>query len=192
MRASDTEARTLNDKDRARQIESGDAEAFRAFVDDHYSSVLRFMRHLTRGIEDAEDLTQQAFLRARENIAGFRGNSSIRTWLHRVAFHEYTHWRRKQRPILRLSQHEIAPEPGFQACVEGAVLLDALHQLPAPMREAFLLFEVQELTLDEVAMVMRVPKGTVKSRLHHARLRLRTLLQDQEETIYGTTACERT
>jgi RNA polymerase sigma-70 factor, ECF subfamily len=191
MRASDPEASTLTDKDRARQIESGDAEALRAFVDGHYSSVLRFMRHLTRSIEDAEDLTQQAFLKARENITGFRGSSSIRTWLHRVAFHEYTHWRRKQRPLLRLSHREIAPEPGFQACIEGAALLDALHQLPAPMREVFLLFEVQELTMEEIATVMGVPGGTAKSRLHHARLRLRTLLQDQEETIYGTTAYER-
>ncbi|HVT13573.1 MAG TPA: RNA polymerase sigma factor [Fimbriimonadaceae bacterium] len=182
----------MNDNDRARLIAAGDAEVLRAFVEDHYSSVLRFMRHLTRSIEDAEDLTQQAFLKARENIAGYHGGSSLRTWLHRVAFHEYTHWRRKQRPLLRLTQHEIAPEPGFQACVEGAALLDALHRLPAPMREAFLLFEVQELTLEEVATVMRVPKGTVKSRLHHARLRLRTLFQEQEETLYGTTACERT
>ncbi|HWA82761.1 MAG TPA: RNA polymerase sigma factor [Fimbriimonadaceae bacterium] len=191
MTASDTEASTLNDIDQARLIAAGDAEALRVFVDDHYSSVLRFMRHLTRSIEDAEDLTQQAFLRARENIASYRGGSSLRTWLHRVAFHEYTHWRRKQRPLMRLSHREIAPEPGFHACVEGAALLDALHLLPDPLREAFLLFEVQELTLEEVAAVMRVPKGTVKSRLHYARLRLRTLLQDQEETTYGTTACER-
>jgi RNA polymerase sigma-70 factor (ECF subfamily) len=180
----------LNDKERASRIAAGDAEALRVFIDDQYPSVLRFMRHLTRSIEDAEDLTQQAFIKARENIAGFRGGSSLRTWLHRVAFHEYTHWRRRHRPLLRLSNQEIAPESGFHACVEGAALLDALHQLPDSMREAFLLFEVQELTLEEVAAVMGVPKGTVKSRLHHARLRLRTLLQDQEEIHYGTTVCE--
>lgn len=181
----------MTDKERASQILAGDAESLRSFVDDHYSSVLRFMRHLTRSIEDAEDLTQQAFIRARENIASYRGSSSLRTWLHRVAFHEYTHWRRRHRPLLRLTQSEIAPESGFRACIEGAALLDALHRLPDAMREAFLLFEVQELSLEEVATVMRVPVGTVKSRLHHAKLRLRTLLQEQEETIYGTTACER-
>jgi RNA polymerase sigma-70 factor (ECF subfamily) len=180
----------VTDKERASQIAAGDAESLRIFVDDHYSSVLRFMRHLTRSIEDAEDLTQQAFIQARENIASFRGGSSLRTWLHRVAFHEYTHWRRRRRPILRLSHREIAPEAGYKACVEGAVLLEALHQLPDPMREAFLLFEVHEFSLEEVAAVMQTPVGTVKSRLHHAKLRLRTLLQDQEEPTYGKTACE--
>jgi len=180
----------LNDKERAGRIAAGDEEVIRIFVEDHYPSLLRLMRHLTRSIEDAEDLTQQAFIKARENIAGFKGGSSLRTWLFRVAFHEYTHWRRKRRPLLRLSPQVIAPEPGYQACVEGAALLDALHELPAPMREAFLLFAVQELSLEEVATVTRVPQGTVKSRLHHARLRLRTHLQDQEEPSYGKPACE--
>ena len=84
-----SETDLLNDRERASRIQIGDAESIRGFVEEHYSSVLRFMRHLTRSTEDAEDLTQQAFIKARESIAGFRGNSSLRTWLHRVAFHEY-------------------------------------------------------------------------------------------------------
>ncbi|HTQ10725.1 MAG TPA: sigma-70 family RNA polymerase sigma factor [Fimbriimonadaceae bacterium] len=182
----------MTDKERARLIQNEDVETIRTFVEDHYSSVLRFMRHLTRSIEDAEDLTQQAFIQARENIASYRGGSSLRTWLFRVAYHEYTHWRRRRRRWLRLTGWEIAPEPGYRACVEGAALLEALHVLPAPMREAFLLFEVQEMSLEEVAEVMRVPVGTVKSRLHHARTRLRTYLQEQEEATYGEAVCERT
>jgi len=148
------------------------------------------MLHLTRNREDAEDLTQLAFIKARENIANFRGGSSLRTWLHRVAFHEYTHWRRKHRRLSRLPE-DLSVEAGYQACIEGAALLDALHGLPPKLREAFLLFEVQELTLEEVAQVVRVPIGTVKSRLHHARTRLRAFLEDfEEERIYGEKACE--
>lgn len=183
-------AKDLSDQEKARRIASGDEETTRIFVNENYPSVLRFMRQLTRNVDDAEDLTQQAFIQARQKMASYRGGSSLRTWLHRVAFHEYTHWKRKQRSWLRLADNSIA-EQGYQTCIDGALLLDALHRLPAKLREAFLLFEVQELSLEEVAGVLGVPSGTVKSRLHHARKQLRNYLEETEEDrVYGKKVLE--
>lgn len=162
-----------------------------AFVHEHYAFVLRFMLHLTRRIEDAEDLTQQTFLTARRQVGSFKGHSSLRTWLHRVAFHEYTHWKRRQRKSEPLSPLLASHESGFAACLEAAELLDALHRLPAQLRETFLLHEVQELSLQEVANVLGKPVGTVKSRLFHARKLLRAALEgEQENTIHGEPALE--
>lgn len=181
----------MNDLETARKIADGDPRTTEAFVQEHYAFVLRFMRHLTRRIEDAEDLTQQTFLTARTRVGSFKGQSSLRTWLHRVAFHEYTHWKRRQRRTERLSPGLARHEPGFAACLEAAILLDALHMLPANHRETFLLHEVQELSLEEVASVLGKPVGTVKSRLFHARKLLREALEGgQEDHFDGEPALE--
>ena len=181
----------VNDLDTARKIADGNPETIEAFVHAHYAFILRFMRNLTRRIEDAEDLTQQTFLTARRQAGSFKGNSSLRTWLHRVAFHEYTHWKRRQRRTETLSPALATHEAGFHACIEAASLLDALHRLPDLHREAFLLHEVQELSLVEVAKVVGKPVGTVKSRLFHARKMLRSMLEaEQENTIHGEPALE--
>jgi RNA polymerase sigma-70 factor, ECF subfamily len=182
---------TLNDLELARQIAAGDTGAIEAFVQQHYASVLRFMRHLTRRVEDAEDLTQQSFLKARSQIGSYQGKSSLRTWLHRLAFHEYTHWKRRQRRTFTLQHAPAQTEPGFDACIEAAALLEALHQLPDALRETFLLHEVQELPIEEVAKVLSRPVGTIKSRLFHARRRLRAHLEGgQEEKIDAEPAYE--
>ncbi len=162
-----------------------------AFVHEQYASVLRFMRHLTWRIEDAEDLTQQTFLTARRQAGSFKGNSSLRTWLHRVAFHEYTHWKRRQRKTERLNPDLARHERGFDVCLDAAILLDALHGLPDRHRETFLLHEVQELSIQEVAKVLGKPVGTVKSRLFQARKLLREALEgEQEEITHGAPALE--
>ncbi len=162
-----------------------------AFVREHYGPVLRLMRHLTRRNEDAEDLTQQAFMTARRRVGTFKGQSTLRTWLHRVAFHEYTHWKRRQRKTECLSPTLAVHDPGFAACLEAADLLDALHRLPAHHREAFLLHEVQQLSLQDVAKVVGKPIGTVKSRLFHARRLLRAALEGgYDEEYHGEPALE--
>ncbi|MEQ1822717.1 MAG: RNA polymerase sigma factor [Fimbriimonadaceae bacterium] len=181
----------VKDLETASKIANGNAEAMEAFVQEHYASVLRFMRHLTRNLDDAEDLTQQAFINAKRKANSFRGHSSLKTWLHRIAFYEYTHWKRVQRRTERLSLHHAVREPGFETCLEAASLLDALATLSNRHRETFLLHEVQELSVQEVAKVMGTPVGTVKSRLNKARRLLRIELErENEETLIGKTVYE--
>lgn len=181
----------LKDLDTARRIADGDAGVTEGFVATHYASLYRFMRHLTGHVEDAEDLTQQAFIKAKQQIASYRGKASLRTWLYRVALYEYTHWKRKRRKWLSLESAPAHSEPAYEACVEAAALLDALQKLPEGMREAFLLHEVQELSVEETASVLGLPVGTVKSRLFNARRKLcETLNGRQEEEIEAQPALE--
>jgi RNA polymerase sigma-70 factor (ECF subfamily) len=171
----------VNDLDLAKRIADGDAEAIQSFVARYYHSVYRFMRHLTRHVEDAEDLTQQAFVKARQEIASYRGKASLRTWLHRVALHEYTHWKRRQRKTAALDIATPHNESGYDECLEGIVLAEALQKLSEPLRVAFILFEIDQLSLEEVAGVLRLPKGTVKSRLFKARKKLSELMLGRQE-----------
>lgn len=175
------ERRPVTDIDAAKRIEGGDLAATESFVCENYAPVLRFLRQLTGHVQEAEDLTQQAFIKAKHQIGSFRGDASLRSWLFRIAFHEYTHWKRRRRPTTGL---EIAPahvEPAYDSVLEAEALLSALGRLPASLRAAFLLHEVQELTVKEVASVLGVPQGTVKSRLFHARRKLSWLLEGQQE-----------
>ncbi len=172
----------MNDLEAARRIAAGDAEAAEAMVRDHYPSVFRAMRHFAGTREDAEDLTQQVFLTARTQIHTFRGNSGLKTWIHRIAFNEYAQWRRKRKRTEPLDFERSANDPGYQSFVLGESLLAALNALPEKLRVAFLLHEVEELKVEEIARVLRVPSGTVKARLFYARRRLRALLEDRTET----------
>ena len=173
----------MNDLEIAKRIAAGDAEVAEQFVRTHYPAVFRILRHLTRSREDAEDLTQQSFLAARANIDRYRGAAGLKTWLHRIAFNEYSQWKRKRRHTAPLSHERPVEEPGFGSFIEGETLLRALTTLSDKHREAIVLHEVEELSVAEVAQILKVPVGTVKARLFYARRHLRALLEDGSEVI---------
>lgn len=170
-----------NDLETARRIANGDQGAAEQFVRDLYPSVFRLMRHLTGHREDAEDLTQQAFVAARQRIDSYRGTAGLRTWMHRIAFNEYAQWKRRKKHVAPLSLEHAVEDPGFGSFIAGESLLKALSTLPDKLRETFILHEVEELKVHEVARILKVPNGTVKARLFHARRQLRILFEDRTE-----------
>ncbi len=178
----------MNDMDLAKTVADGDRVAMASLVEQHYDPVFRFLRNLTRSQEDAEDLTQQVFVKAQTRIKSYRGGSSLRTWLHQIAFHEFTRWRRRRRLTSLVGIERTGQEPGYSQVDEAAWLLDALDRLNPALKEAFLLHEVQELSVEEVATVTGSPIGTVKSRLHHAR----SMLQKLWESTHNEESYERT
>lgn len=153
-----------------------DSEALRAWVLAHHDDIFRFMKHLTRHHETAEDLAQQTYVSAYQALRQFRQEASMRTWLHRIAFREYIAWRRKRRLTLPLDVLSGRFDQRIAQVEDEVALLGALHEIPAAHREAFLLYEVQQLSIDEVAEVIGLKSGTVKSHLHYARKQLRHLL----------------
>ncbi len=172
---------TMNDVETAMRIASGDVEATEKFVRENYAFVYRSLRHLTRHREDAEDLTQQAFIKARVGIESFRGNSELKTWLLRIAFNEYAQWKRRSRHSVMLPTDQSAEDPGYGAFVTGDSLLSALATLPDKQREAIVLHEIEGLSVVQIAKITRSPAGTIKARLFYARRRLRALLEDGTE-----------
>jgi len=154
-----------------------DAEALDAWVAAHIDDLFRFLRQLTRQKETAEDLTQQTFLRAIQGLDRFEGGCAMRTWLHRIAYREYLNWRKRQRFLSPLTPWLNAGQRDIEAIEEADLLLRALDTLPSAYRETFLMYEVQDLSIEEIATVTGSPVGTVKSRLHHARQKLRTQLE---------------
>ena len=175
------ERRPVTDIEAAKRIECGDIAATESFVSENYAPMLRFLRQLTGHIQEAEDLTQQTFIKAKQQIGSFRGDASLRSWLFRIAFHEYTHWKRRRRLTSSLETAPAQIESAYASVVDAEALLSALSLIPESHRAAFLLHEVQELSVKEVSRVLGVPQGTVKSRLFHARRKLSWLLEGRQE-----------
>jgi RNA polymerase sigma-70 factor (ECF subfamily) len=171
----------VQDRRWVRHILRGDKAAGERFVTENYPRIYRLLRYLTGSPDMAEDLTQQTFTKAWESLADYRGEARLGTWLHRIAYHEYTHWLRARRDEAPLdAAAQIADLRALQG-LQTVCLARALAQLSAELRETFLLYYVQELSVSEVAAVLSLSPGTVKSRLFTARQRLRELLQETAE-----------
>jgi RNA polymerase sigma-70 factor, ECF subfamily len=156
----DPDPRTLA---RARQ---GDPGAFEDLVRSYQADVWRFAYHFTRDRTLADDVTQEAFLRAFRFLRGFRGDSKFSSWLFRIA-------RNCAMDAIRSRKVHLEKEPPApvgptdpQARVELHAALDAVSD---DHREPFLLIEVFGLSYQEAADVLHVRVGTVKSRMHRAR-----------------------
>ena len=160
------------------RLRAGDPQAADALVDRWFDDVYRFLRHLTRHAQEAEDLAQETLLRAMRGAGKFDSRAGLRTWLHAIAYREFLAWRRGRRLLVALDPRRGSADPRFDALLDRERLLAALGRLSPKVAAAFLLVEVQELTYDEAATVLNVPVGTVRSRLYEARQRLRVLLTE--------------
>jgi len=142
------------------------------------------MVSLVRRVEDAEDLAMEAMLTAQRQAPKFKGNSSLRTWIHRIAYHEFTHWRRRQRSHIGLSPNLTSPGRPFADIEDAEALRHGISQLPEKLSQPFILHEILDLPIIEVAKILDIPIGTVKTRLFQARERLRELLTPPAEVGY--------
>ncbi|HEX2453700.1 MAG TPA: sigma-70 family RNA polymerase sigma factor [Vicinamibacterales bacterium] len=168
---------------------AGSRDAFDELVRRYQGPIVNLARALTAGSADAEDLAQEVFVRAWRSIAGFRGDSTFRTWLYRVALNVIHSHRsrlgRFHRLFMTPSDPE-APDPTERApdgfdLEEDFVRRDAIDRalgaLPEELREAVTLRDIQGLDYREIAAALHVPIGTVESRIFRARQRLRPLLE---------------
>lgn len=158
----------------------GDRCAQGQIYESFHQQVYRLMVRMA-GVQDAADLTQQAFLQAFRKIDQFGSQSQFGTWLYRLAVNEaLQHFRRTRRRKDRILRHEpIDRSKDHREEVARKDLLErALNLLEPELRATFVLREVDGLTYTEIAEVLQIPEGTVGSRLNRARLELKQHLLD--------------
>jgi RNA polymerase sigma-70 factor (ECF subfamily) len=180
------------------QAAKGNREAFDELVRRYQSRMFQLVRILTSGDAEAEDLVQDTFVRAYRAVGQFRGDSTFRTWLHRIAVnvvrsHATRTSSRGDRRRLRYArdaspdtdrrdeESEIgrvtANEDLENAVVRRRMIDQALARLPPDMRLMITLRDVQGLEYREIALITGVPIGTVESRIFRGRRRLRPMLE---------------
>ena len=147
----------------------------------HIPALRRYARLLTGDATRADDLVQDTLERACVKWSLWKPGSALRSWLLALMHNLYVNQLRDWRHDDNHAALEDAPEPAHEPlslAAERMELLQALAALPPPMREVLLLVTVEEYTYAEAATILDVPLGTVMSRLHRARERLRELMTD--------------
>ncbi|HEY3226945.1 MAG TPA: sigma-70 family RNA polymerase sigma factor [Planctomycetota bacterium] len=178
-----------DDRDLVERSRRGDGEAFGRLVERHqdriYTAVLRFCGDP----EDARDIVQRAFINAWRRLEAFKGDCAFSTWMYRIAFNESVSFRReggrrKLVPIQGRDEEPVAEpvddrRPSERMEVEEGrrKVQEALNLLDPGERKILILKELEERSYDEIAEILEIPKGTVRSRLFRAREALREKLK---------------
>ena len=168
------------------QAQDGDRNAYGELVRRYYSGVVNVVYRMCNDEGLAEDMAQEAFLRAWVNLPSFHPQSSLRNWLYRIAVNAALDvLRRKSEDPIGDERMQMVTDqaPGPEAAMivkEQAIFLqDAMKSLPEAARSVLVLREYGELSYQEIASVLDIPIGTVMSRLNYARTKLREMLKAQ-------------
>ena len=180
------EGRPLNEQDLIENAKSGDVAAFEALVQTHRQIALRVAFLVVGDQTEAEDVTQEAFVKAYHAMSRFRGDAPFRPWLLRIVRNEALNQRRRrgrqERLTLRLANDPVSggaapsPETTVITGVERRTILDAVNGLPDRYREVVTHRYLLGLSEAETAATLRIPVGTVKSRTARALGRLENSL----------------
>lgn len=177
---------SVDDRDLLDRIRAGDRSAERDLYDAHVDRVYRLAFRMTGDPALAQDFTQDAFVRAFERLEGFRGDSSLSTWLHAVTASVVLNGLRKvkrfrQREADLESARRVAREEGGLEPDLRERLARAIDRLPEGYRTVFLMHDVEGFTHEEIARALGVATGTSKAQLSRARAKLRAELADFAE-----------
>jgi RNA polymerase sigma-70 factor (ECF subfamily) len=167
----------------------GRRDAFGELVSRYQARLYNAAVRLVDSPEDAADVVQDAFLNAYQSLHTFKGDAEFFTWLYRIAFNTAISLKRKKRAVVSLDaggrdghldpddpSEYIRPGAALERSEDEAQLRDALERLSPEHREVLVLKDIEGLKYEEIAEILDVPIGTIRSRLHRARLELRDLL----------------
>ena len=170
------------------QTLAGDSEAFGQLVTKYQNRLYNSLVYFLGSPTEAEDVAQEAFVSSFARLSSFRQDSSFYTWLYRIALNAASSRRRKARPTVSIENHmegarnqadSAVPAPSDRLELEEqtSALYQALERLNDEHRAILVMRELEEMNYEQIAQVLELPKGTVRSRLHRARCQLKEEMQ---------------
>lgn len=171
----------VNEPELIQRVLAGDRDAARALYDAHAMRVYRLVHRLCGDDDLAQDLTQETFIKAFAQLRGFRGDSALSTWLHRIAVTVAMNGMRK---VKRFRERETEVDEELPAVSYSSPeqvdlrerVAAAIDALPEIYRTTLIMHDIEGYTHGEIARTLEVAEGTCKSRLSHARAQLRRVL----------------
>jgi RNA polymerase sigma-70 factor (ECF subfamily) len=195
--AAAAEMRPAVESEFIEKLKRGEAAAFEQLVGERSGEIYGLLFRLTENSEEARDLTQETFLRAFQNIGRFRGDADLKTWIYRIAINQarnrWRWWRRRRRDatvsldatqaksgktlMATLAESSQNPEQQTLAHERELALRSALQRLGRAYQETVILRDIEGFTYEEIATILGINVGTVKSRLARGRQELRRCLE---------------
>lgn len=185
--------RIVNDEELVLRLQRGDEWAFQLLVRRYRKKIYAIAFGIVLDAEESRDILQEVLLQVHRTIHRFRGDASLSTWLHRVTVNRCLNWKRRwarhfkwMHTPLDEGREDISDVPASDLPSPERRVVDlqtrrqvdkALRQLPEATRAVFVLREMEGLSYEEIADVTGIKLGTVRSRLFHARKRLKAILQ---------------
>ena len=168
---------------------AGESAAFGQLVLKYQDRLYNTVMHVSGNAEDARDVVQNAFVQAYVKLSTFKGNSAFYTWLYRIAFNEAISQKRKQRSTLSVEyaretsgiepeNNEAGPHEILEMDERRCQVRQAIGELNEEYRAVLVLREIDGCCYDTIAEILDLPNGTVRSRLHRARLQLKEQLEE--------------
>lgn len=172
------------------EVLAGRTAAYAELVRRYEVRLYHVARRILDNVEDAADAVQETFVNAYQSLGSFKGDAEFYTWLYRIAFNTAISVKRRRRPAGSLDRrtdddrsaepgdrrYDTDPSAGLERSDDEKMLMDALRKLSEEHRRVLVLKDLEGMRYDEIAAVIGVPVGTVRSRLNRARLELRSLL----------------
>lgn len=182
----DDEAQNIlkGDEELIKYILAGNGERYGDIVERYQTGLYRTVYYYTQNVEDARDLTQDIFIKAYNNLAGFKQGSAFSTWLYRIAVNHCLDWCRKKKPTYvesfsldNLCSDEDSPEDLFLQQEITSEVQAAVGSLPAIYSTVLILYYFEDFSPQQIADITDIPKRTVETRLFRGRKMLRDKLQ---------------
>ena len=174
-----------------KQVHQKQGATCKEVVCQHYKPIYKFMAYLTNDATLAEDLTQETFLCAWENFENYKGNSSVETWLHKIAYHKFVDSRRRLKCNTAAMSVMCSEKPGASEAVhplrqlmadeELSRIYEAMRKLASEEYLIILLHYIQSLSFSQMAEILEQSTGTVKWKTNQTLKKLRTYLCDEVE-----------
>ncbi|MDX1315543.1 MAG: RNA polymerase sigma factor [Eudoraea sp.] len=176
-----------SDQHLIKRLKKGDNQAFRALIEQYKHMVYTLALRIVKNEEDAEEVSQDTFIKVYQSIGSFKGDSKLSTWLYRIAYHRSLDYVKKNKRKLQTTQLEWEETTNIQlaemtwdhmeAMEKREIIQAALKHLPGEDGVILSLFYFESLSLKEIAGVLDITNNTVKVRLHRSRKRLASLLE---------------
>jgi len=199
--SADRESERADERALLLRCKNGDIGAFDELYGRYEKRVFNCAYHISGNYHDASDITQEAFIRVYNSIQTFRGDANFLTWIYRIVTNVYLDERKKSKAhkqtsldeFIELDENSVTrqivdehplPAEVVESKEKAEVVRAAINSLPDYQRAIVTLYHVEDMSYDEIADILQLPIGTVKSRLNRARLALADILGARPE-LFG-------
>lgn len=176
----------VTDLELVEKVKSGDRRSFSELVKRHQRSVLRLSLRFVKDMDTAEDVTQEAFIKAYEKLNSFEGRASFKSWLFQIAVNTARNKiRESKRDTVDIDDVQLAVRAEAETTLVHSAVADILNmeveKLPFKQKTALVLRVYEDLSFNEIADIMQCPYDTAKANYRHALLKLRQTFEQQKE-----------